>query len=94
MGPGESGTLMHQAAEPHRAATPLPELMAAVPASGPYLTEKQLAARWQVNAGSLANARGRGHHAVPFIRIMGRVRYPLAAVEAYERRLLITQVAA
>lgn len=80
--------------DPQGATLPLPEPAAATPAAGPYLSEQQLAARWQVHPGSLANQRGRGRHVVPFIKLVGRVRYPLAAVEAYERRLLITQVAA
>lgn len=48
------------------------------------LTPKQLATRWQVHPGSLANARSRGEGA-PFIRVGGgRVRYPLRAVQEFE----------
>jgi hypothetical protein len=54
------------------------------PSSGILLTEQQLADRWQMNAGSLANSRGRGRNVVPYVRIMSRVRYSLAAVEQYE----------
>ena len=61
---------------------------------GPYLTEQQLADRWQVHPGSLANARGRGRELVPFIKLMGRVRYPLMLVEQYEQALLTTELAA
>lgn len=53
-------------------------------ASGIFLTEQQLADRWQLNAGSLANSRGRGRNVVPYVRIMSRVRYPLVAIEQYE----------
>jgi hypothetical protein len=42
----------------------------------------------QVHAGSLANARGRGRNVVPFIKPMGRVRYPLVFIEAYEAALM------
>lgn len=58
------------------------------PPAGVFLTERDLAARWQVHPGSLANARGRGRALVPFIRIMNRVRYPLAEVERYEAALV------
>ncbi len=61
---------------------------------GPYLTEAQLAARWQVHPGSLANARGRGRNVVPFVKLLGRVRYPLALVEQYEDDLLSVDLAA
>ncbi len=55
---------------------------------GPFLTEQQLADRWQVRAGSLANARSDGRSLVPHIKLMSRVRYPLRAIREYEATLI------
>lgn len=84
-----------QATEPHTTANRLTAGGATTAANattttpGPYLTENQLAERWQVNPGSLANARGRGRNVVGYIKLLGsRVRYPLVLVEAYEAALL------
>jgi hypothetical protein len=78
-----------QATGPHDT-TPRPSRPSA---PGVFLTERQLAERWQVNPGSLANARGRGRSLVPFVRIMGRIRYPLATIEQFEA-CLVDQAAA
>lgn len=53
--------------------------------SSPLLTERELAARWQVAEGTLANRRSAGTSPVPYIRPLGRVRYRLDDVLAYER---------
>lgn len=47
------------------------------------LTTKDLAHRWQVNAGSLANDRSAGR-GVPYVKIGGAVRYRLHDVERFE----------
>lgn len=56
-----------------------------VPSSATYLTESELAVRWQVARGSLANLRSAGKPVVPWHRIMGRVRYDITDVIAYEQ---------
>ena len=47
------------------------------------LTTRDLAQRWQVNAGSLANDRSAGR-GVPYVKIGGAVRYRLRDVEVFE----------
>ena len=47
------------------------------------LTTRDLAQRWQVNAGSLANDRSAGR-GVPYVKIGGAVRYRLCDVEVFE----------
>lgn len=47
------------------------------------LTTRDLAQRWQVNAGSLANDRSAGR-GVPYVKIGGAVRYRLRDVEQFE----------
>lgn len=74
-----------QATGPHETTPRLPQ---PTNAPGVFLTEQKLAERWQVNPGSLANARGRGRALVPFVRIMGRIRYPLATIEQFEAGLV------
>lgn len=55
-----------------------------------FLTPAQVVARWNdaVTAGTLANWRSRSTKAAPvgpaFQKFGSRVRYPLAAVQAYE----------
>lgn len=49
-----------------------------------FLTPQQLADRWQLDPGSLANARSRGE-GVPFVKLpSGAVRYRVADVLAAE----------
>ncbi|GMA32579.1 helix-turn-helix transcriptional regulator [Litorihabitans aurantiacus] len=50
-----------------------------------FLTEDQLAERWQCSARTLRNDRHRGR-GVPYTKLggSGRVRYSLAAVRAWE----------
>ncbi|GAA1431399.1 hypothetical protein GCM10009616_18420 [Microlunatus lacustris] len=49
----------------------------------PLLTDVELAERWQLSRGTLANIRSRGD-GVPYVKVGGRVRYALADVLAYE----------
>ena len=50
------------------------------------LTTKDLAERWSVSAGSLANERATGRSAVPYVKIGERVRYRLSDILEYENR--------
>lgn len=52
------------------------------------LTTKELAARWSVSAGSLANDRALGRSAVPYVKIGDRVRYRLSDVVRFEESSL------
>ena len=47
------------------------------------LTTRDLAQRWQVHVGSLANDRSAGR-GVPYVKIGGVVRYRLSDVEVFE----------
>ena len=47
------------------------------------LTANDLARRWQVHMGSLANDRSAGR-GVPYVKIGGVVRYRLSDVEIFE----------
>ena len=54
----------------------------------PHLTSKDLAVRWSVSIGHLANCRSNG--AGPdYLRLGGRVAYRLADVLAYEEQSLV-----
>lgn len=53
------------------------------------LTTRDLAQRWQVNAGSLANYRSAGR-GVPYVKIGGAVRYRLRDVEGFEANCRIS----
>jgi hypothetical protein len=52
------------------------------------LTTKDLAARWRVSAGSLANDRASGRSALPYVKIGDRVRYRLSDVVSFEESAL------
>jgi hypothetical protein len=52
------------------------------------LTEADLAARWQVSKGALANDRSAGR-GIPFVKIQSRVRYREIDVEAFELDALV-----
>jgi len=53
------------------------------------LTETDLAARWQVSKGALANDRS-ARRGVPFVKISaGRIRYRLDHIEAFELDALV-----
>ena len=49
-----------------------------------FLTSAELAARWRLRPQTLANWRHTGQ-GPPFIRVGNRVRYPIEAVESFER---------
>jgi len=55
-----------------------------------YLTPKELAERWRniVTLSTLDNWRSSQNRGPRFVKIGGRVLYPLAEVEAYETRNL------
>jgi Helix-turn-helix domain len=48
------------------------------------LTDAQLAARWQLSRGTLANQRSQGRGPA-YLKLAGRVRYRLSDIEAYEQ---------
>lgn len=58
----------------------------------PYLTTKQLAQRWGVSTGSLANTRSMGL-GIPHYKIGSRVRYALSDIEAYEAACRVEAIA-
>jgi hypothetical protein len=57
------------------------------------LTEDQLAKRWQISTGSLANDRSLGR-GVPYLKIGRAVRYDPADVREYEQARRRTPAAA
>jgi hypothetical protein len=48
------------------------------------LTDAQLALRWQLSRGTLANQRSQGRGPA-YLKLAGRVRYRRADIEAYEQ---------
>jgi len=48
------------------------------------LTDAQLAARWQLSRGTLANQRSQGRGSA-YLKLAGRIRYRLSDIEAYEQ---------
>jgi len=54
-----------------------------------HLTPKQLADRWGCSEGHLANLRSAGQGPSYFRPTGGRVLYPLAGVEVYEKERLV-----
>lgn len=48
------------------------------------ISPKELAARWGVSEGHLANTRSDGSSPIPYLRIGGVVRYELGEVESFE----------
>jgi hypothetical protein len=48
------------------------------------LTDAQLAIRWQLSRGTLANQRSQGRGPA-YLKLAGRVRYRLSDIEAYEQ---------
>jgi hypothetical protein len=48
------------------------------------LTDAQLAVRWQLSRGTLANQRSQGRGPT-YLKLAGRVRYRLSDIEAYEQ---------
>lgn len=53
-----------------------------------HLTARDLAERWGLTVGHLANVRAAGK-GVPFVKLPGRVLYRLADVEAYEQARMV-----
>jgi predicted DNA-binding transcriptional regulator AlpA len=53
-------------------------------ASRDLLTDTQLAARWQLSRGTLANQRSQGRGPA-YLKLAGRVRYRRSDIEAYEQ---------
>ncbi|OKH91456.1 hypothetical protein [Streptomyces uncialis] len=51
----------------------------------PYLTVKQLAARWHTTTNAIYTARSRRRNYPKGFRLSGKVLFPRAEVEAYER---------
>jgi hypothetical protein len=58
-----------------------------------FMNERQLAERWGVSMGTLANLRS-AKSGPPYIKINKSVRYPVAAIEEYEQAQLRNAVAA
>ena len=52
--------------------------------SSEFLTDAQLAARWQIHRSTLIRWR-RQEIGPPFVRINTRVLYPISGVEQYEK---------
>lgn len=53
------------------------------------LTDAQLAERWQLSRGTLANQRSQ-RRGPAYVKIEGRVRYRWSDIEAYERAGLVS----
>lgn len=53
------------------------------------LTDAQLAERWQLSRGTLANQRSQGRGPA-YVKIVGRVRYRRSDIEAYEQAGLVS----
>lgn len=58
-----------------------------------FLDAYQLADRWQVSTGHLANQRSQGR-GLPYVRIGSRVRYRLSDVEAFESSNVVNPIGA
>jgi hypothetical protein len=58
-----------------------------------HLTPTDLAQRWGVTVGHLANLRWEGASQVPYLKLGGHVRYRLADVLAYEAQAVVLAVA-
>jgi hypothetical protein len=54
------------------------------------LTDAQLAVRWQLSRGTLANQRCQGRGPA-YLKLAGRVRYRRSDIEAYEQAGLVTR---
>ena len=57
------------------------------------LTDAQLAVRWQLSRGTLANQRSQGRGPA-YLKLAGRVRYRLSDIEAYEQAGFVSREAA
>ena len=58
-----------------------------------HLTPTDLAERWGVTVGHLANLRSEGKSAVPYLKLGHHCRYRLADVLAYEAASVVLAVA-
>jgi len=58
-----------------------------------HLTPVELAQRWGVTVGHLANLRSEGKSAVPYLKLGHHCRYRLADVLAYEAASVVLAVA-
>jgi len=58
-----------------------------------HLTPTDLAERWGVSAGHLANLRSEGTSQVPYLKLGGHVRYRLADILAVEAASVVKAVA-
>jgi predicted DNA-binding transcriptional regulator AlpA len=57
-------------------------------AGADLLTDAQLAERWQLSRGTLANQRSQGRGPT-YLKIAGRVRYRRSDIEAYEQASMV-----
>jgi len=57
------------------------------------LTDTQLAARWQLSRGTLANQRSQGRGPA-YLKLAGRVRYRRSDIEAYEQAGFVSRESA
>jgi hypothetical protein len=58
-----------------------------------HLTPTDLAQRWGVTVGHLANLRWEGTSQVPYLKLGGHVRYRLTDILAVEAASVVTTVA-
>jgi hypothetical protein len=54
------------------------------------LTDAQLAVRWQLSRGTLANQRSQGRGPA-YLKLASRIRYRLSDIEAYEQAGLVSR---
>jgi predicted DNA-binding transcriptional regulator AlpA len=69
---------------PREAASVVSRDDASLEAVHDLLTDAQLAARWQLSRGTLANQRSQGRGPA-YVKLAGRVRYRRSDIEAYEQ---------
>ena len=50
-----------------------------------YLTQRELAAKWQISERTLEGWRTRGDNGPGYVKFGNRVRYPLDEIERFER---------
>ena len=58
------------------------------------LTDAQLAVRWQLSRGTLANQRSQGRGGPAYLKLAGRVRYRRSDIEAYEQAGFVSRESA
>lgn len=78
------GNESRNAASMPRAASTVSSDDASPDAVNDLLTDAQLAARWQLSRGTLANQRSQGRGPA-YLKLAGRVRYRRSDIEAYEQ---------